>query len=119
MMDLSRNALLGVGLKDLHPPKEPGDSTNIVIYNPTGDPAYVLELETEEDLRYCPNRAVAAWILAADLTEGPLFRPFTPHGGVQEGRIRPQTLNQIWGRRAEAAGLDRSAWSTTSLRGQP
>jgi len=117
MTDLNRNTLLGVDLQDLNPPEEPGDSTNIVIYNSTGDPTCVLELETEEELRYCPNRAVAAWILAADLTEGALFRPFTPHGSVQEGHIRPQTLNQIIKRRAEAVGLDGPGWSTTRLRG--
>lgn len=118
MTDLPRKSLLGIDVKDIHPPKEEGDSTRIVITNDLGDATHQLTLKTEEDIRYCPNRAVSAWILAADLTEGALFRPFTPHGTVQDGRIRPQTLNHIIKRRAHQAGFDRSEWSTRRVRGK-
>lgn len=115
MTDLPRKDLLGIDMGDLYPPEHPDDSTKLVIHS-DGDPIFALELETGSELRYCPNRALAAWILAADLTGGPLFRPFTPHGGVRDGRIQPQTLNLIIKRRAKAAGLNPDNWSTTKLR---
>jgi hypothetical protein len=35
-------------------------------------------------------RALAAWLAAADLTEGPLFRPLSWHGRLGAGPLRPQ-----------------------------
>jgi len=111
---LTRPAIVGVDLEDVVPPEE-GGPTRIVVYDRGGDPAFVLRLETAPAVADCPHRAVAAWILAADLTEGPLFRSFTPHGEVSEDRIRPQTINYVIKRCAEDAGLDPEGWSTRRL----
>lgn len=111
-----RKGLVGIDLEDIIPPEEEGDPTRIVVYDAGGDPTCVLRLETGPEIRYCPNRAVAAWILAAGLESGPLFRPFNPRGGIRGGRIRPQTLNLVTKRRAEEAGFDPDDWSTTKLR---
>lgn len=114
--DRPRKSLVGIDLEDIWPPTEKGGPTRIVMYNAAGDPDCALRLETGPEVRYCPNRAVAAWVLAAELERGPLFRPFNPRGGIRGGRIRPQTLNLVVKRWAEEAGLDSGDWSTTTLR---
>ena len=114
--DRPRKSLVGIDLEDIRPPTEEGGPTRIVMYNAAGDPDCALRLETGPEVRYCPNRAVAAWIMAAGLERGPLFRPFNPRGGIRGGRIRPQTLNLVVKRWAEEAGLDPGDWSTSTLR---
>lgn len=111
-----RKSLVGIDLEDIQPQAEEGGPTRIVMYDPDGDPTCVVRLESSSEVRYCPNRAVAAWILAADLESGPLFRPFNPRGGIRGGRIRPQTLNLVTKRWAEKAGFDPGDWSVTKLR---
>lgn len=104
--DVSKAALTRIDVEDVYPPEQEGGPTEIVIYRRSGDPSYVLVLESAPEPACCPNRAVAAWILAADLTEGPLFRSFTPHGEVSTSRIRPQTINYVINRCAENADLE-------------
>lgn len=111
-----REALVEIDLEDIYPPEGKERPTGIVMYGPSGEPTGLLRLETGPTLKYCPNRAVAAWILAAELTEGPLFRSFTPHGALRDNRIRPQTINRAVKRRAEEAGFDPAEWSTRRLR---
>jgi hypothetical protein len=120
--DLTRSEVTGIDLEDVYPPEEEGGSeeeggpeaegleeegpTRIIVYDRLGTPSCALVLEAASDLRYCPHRALAAWILAADLTAGPLFRSLTPHGEITEKRLRPQTINHIIKRHAREAGLD-------------
>lgn len=121
MADSTRSALVGIDLEDVYPPGKKGDekaevATRILLYNRIGEPGRVLRLESASKIKYCPHRAVAAWILAADLKEGPLFRSFTPQGEVSENRIRPQTINHVIKRCAETAGLKAENWSTKKLK---
>lgn len=116
MTDSPRKSLVGIDLEDIRPPVKNGAPTRIFVHDANGEPVRVLRLETQPEIRYCPNRAVAAWILAAGLESGPLFRPFNPRGGIRGGRITPQTLNLVAKRWAEEAGFDPSDWSTTKLR---
>lgn len=112
----TRSALVGIDLEDVYPPDEQEAPTRVLLYDKSGEPDRVLQLESMPELKYCPHRALAAWILAADLNEGPLFRSFTPHGNVSGNRIRPQTINHVIKRCAENAGLDAEKWSTRSLK---
>lgn len=114
--DLTRTEITEIDPEDVYPPEEEGGTTRIIVYNQTGDLRCVLLVETASDLQYCPHRAVAAWILAADLTSGPLFRSLTPHGELTENRLRPQTIHHIIKRQAREAGLDPDDWSMTRLR---
>lgn len=116
--DQPRKSLVGIDLEDIRPPGKEGTPTRILVYDSGGDPVRILRLETQPEIRYCPNRAVAAWILAAGLKSGPLFRPFNPRGGIRGGRIRPQTLNLVTKRWAEEAGFAPSDWSMSKLREQ-
>lgn len=119
MANLTRTEIAGIDLEDVYPPDEEGGPTRIIVYNQAGDLRCVLIVETASELRYCPHRALAAWILAADLTSGPLFRSLTPHGELTEKRLRSQSINHIIKRHAKEAGLDPDAWSMTKLREDP
>ncbi|MBK1659924.1 site-specific integrase [Paracraurococcus ruber] len=53
----------------------------------------------------CPVRAVEAWVAAAGLTHGPLFRPVSRWGVVEPGRLQPESLRRILRHRAGQAGI--------------
>ena len=63
----------------------------------------------------CPVRALKAWLVAAGITTGPIFRSVDRHGNVGEALTR-QAVARIIKARAEAAGLDAARYSTHSLR---
>jgi integrase len=64
----------------------------------------------------CPVRAVGAWIAAAGLTEGPLFRPIDRHGTIRPQRLADFHVARLIKRLAVACGLDASQYSGHSLR---
>ena len=63
----------------------------------------------------CPVTALQAWLTAARITEGGLFRSIDRHGHVGES-LSPQTVALIVKRRLRIAGLDPAAYSAHSLR---
>jgi site-specific recombinase XerD len=74
------------------------------------------EIAIPRGYRLRPVEAVQAWLAAAEITEGPLFRPV-----LEGGRIQPEPLSafsaaQIVKRYAERAGLDPAAYAGHSLR---
>lgn len=64
----------------------------------------------------CPVRALTAWLEAAGIEEGPIFRGVTRHGTVRSGRLNAAVVAQVVKARAEAAGLDPTRFSGHSLR---
>jgi site-specific recombinase XerD len=64
----------------------------------------------------CPVRVVRAWLEAAGLTDGPLFRAINRHGQVQTGRLSDLTVARVVKKLATAAGLDAAAYAGHSLR---
>ena len=64
----------------------------------------------------CPVRAVKAWLEAAQLTAGPLFREVTRHGHVEAAALAGGSIARIVKRSAEAAGLNSATFSGHSLR---
>ena len=64
----------------------------------------------------CPVRAVQAWIGAAGLTDGPLFRPVDRHGTIADRRLSDKAVALVVKRAAAAAGLDPSVLAGHSLR---
>jgi integrase len=64
----------------------------------------------------CPVRAVGAWIAAARLTGGPLFRPIDRHGNIRARRLADFHVARLIKRLAAACGLDASLYSGHSLR---
>ena len=64
----------------------------------------------------CPVRAYRAWVQAAGLQEGAVFRPIDRHGNIAHGRITDRGVALIVKRRAEMAGMDPTEVSGHSLR---
>ena len=64
----------------------------------------------------CPVRSVGAWLQAAGIKEGALFRPISRHGQVRESRLSGQSVALVVKRRAQAAGLEAQRLSGHSLR---
>lgn len=64
----------------------------------------------------CPVRALRAWLAAASITEGPIFRPIDRHGNVKRLRLSTGAVSRIVKRCANAAGLDAGEFSGHSLR---
>jgi integrase len=64
----------------------------------------------------CPVRSLRAWLDAAAIEAGPLFRWVNRHGKMQPGRLSGTAVALIVKRHASAAGLDASKYSGHSLR---
>lgn len=68
------------------------------------------------DRATCPVRALKAWLEAAGISSGPVFRSVTRHGGISAAALSDRTVAQIVKDSAAAAGLDASKFSGHSLR---
>jgi integrase len=68
------------------------------------------------DAETCPVRSLRAWISAAAITDGPIFRPVDRHGDVASSRLSGTAVALVVKRAAELAGLDPSVYSGHSLR---
>lgn len=64
----------------------------------------------------CPVAALQAWLQAAEITEGPLFRSIRRGGHVQAGRLTDRSVANIVKAHAERVGLDALQFSGHSLR---
>jgi integrase len=68
------------------------------------------------DPNTCPVRTLRAWLAAADIDEGPIFRSATPHGRITDRRLPDEAVSHRLQRAARAAGLDASRLAAHSLR---
>jgi len=64
----------------------------------------------------CPVRAVRAWLTAAEITDGPLFRGVDPHKNLRRTRLSDKTVARVVKNAAEAAGYDPALYAGHSLR---
>ncbi len=64
----------------------------------------------------CPVRSLRAWLEAADLNDGPVFRAVDRHGMVASVALTGRSVARVVKRSAERAGLDPSRFSGHSLR---
>jgi len=64
----------------------------------------------------CPVRALRAWLDAAGVTTGPLFREVTRHGTVAPAPLSGRSVSRLVKESLEAAGLDADGFSGHSLR---
>lgn len=64
----------------------------------------------------CPVRALKAWMEAAGVGEGAIFREVTRHGQVGTAALTGRSLSTIVKRAATAAGLEADRFSGHSLR---
>ena len=64
----------------------------------------------------CPARALTAWLNAAGIGEGPVFRPINKVGKVSSARLSDRSVANIVKAYADRAGLDGRMFSAHSLR---
>jgi site-specific recombinase XerD len=64
----------------------------------------------------CPVEALKAWLAAAAITEGSLFRPIGKGGRLQSGRLTDRSVANIVKAHAKRAGLDPAQFAGHSLR---
>lgn len=64
----------------------------------------------------CPVRALQAWLEAAGITSGPIFRRVSTGGNAARERLTDKSVALIVKRSALAAGLDASQYAGHSLR---
>jgi integrase len=66
--------------------------------------------------RPCAPQAAKAWIAAAAITTGPVFRPIAKGERIQAARLTDRSVAKIVKAHAERAGLDPASFSGHSLR---
>ena len=64
----------------------------------------------------CPIAALIAWLTAAGISDGPVFRPITKGGRVRPTRLTDRSVANIVKYHAARLGLDPTAFSGHSLR---
>jgi len=64
----------------------------------------------------CPVRAVRAWLAAAEISDGPIFRGVDPHNTLRRTRLSDKTVARVVKNAAEAADLDPTQYAGHSLR---
>jgi len=64
----------------------------------------------------CPVRALRAWLDAAGIAAGPIFRPINRWGQIQATPLTGHAVAELVKQLAERAGYDRAAFSGHSLR---
>lgn len=69
-----------------------------------------------DDQAYCPITALRAWLTAAGIKSGPLFRSFLKNGKPSERRLSDKSINLIIKKYTKAIGLDPDLYGAHSLR---
>jgi integrase len=64
----------------------------------------------------CPVRTLEAWLEAASIASGPVFRSISRHGKLQPGVLSPIDVARVVKKLAERAGLDPAKYAGHSLR---
>jgi integrase len=67
-------------------------------------------------LMTCPVRSLQAWLDAAKITEGPIFRGVDRHGNVAANRLGAQVVARVVKRTARAVGINAQFLAEHSLR---
>jgi hypothetical protein len=62
----------------------------------------------------CPVRTLAVWLSAAEITEGPIFRPVDRHDQVQPDRLSDQSVALVVSAPASGRGSIPAAWPDTA-----
>jgi integrase len=68
------------------------------------------------DPETCPVRALRAWLSAAAIGDGPLFRSVDRHGNIAPMRMSGRAVSLVIKRAAQRAGFDPDLYSGHSLR---
>jgi site-specific recombinase XerD len=109
-----RSELVALEVADL---TEAPDGLRIRIRrSKTDQEAEGAEIAIPRGYRLRPVEALQAWLAAAEISDGPLFRPVLKGGRIQREPLSAFSAAQIVKRYAERAGLDPAAYAGHSLR---
>jgi integrase len=109
-----RSELLALEIADL---TAMPDGLRVLIRRSKTDPeAQGQEIAIPRGTQLRPVEALQAWLAAAAISDGPLFRPVTKGGTVGPGPLGADGFVRALKRRAEAAGLDAAGVAGHSLR---
>ena len=108
-----RSELVALELTDLA--FEPDGLRVQIRHSKTDQEGQGHEIAVPRGMKLHPVRAVQAWIAAANITDGPVFRAINRHGHVS-GVLTAQSVALIVKHYAEAAGLDPRVFAGHSLR---
>jgi len=98
-----------------------GRSDNVVPGSKTdqGGVGHRKAIHASKDKRICPDIALREWLEAAEITAGPLFRPFALDGTLlRDRRLSPQSVALVIQKQAHRVGLDpgKDGFAAHSLR---
>lgn len=113
---LRRSELVALRVEDLSPPPT---AIRVRIARSMTDRhgrGHGLLVVYAEAPRPCPVRAVQAWLAAAEIHRGPMFRRMRRGEIVTDGRLADQSVALIIQKRARGAGLDPREFAGHSLR---
>ena len=111
-----RSELVGLDVEDV---KETADGLVIQIRRSKTDPeakGTTVALPYGSTAATCPVRSYRAWIEAARITNGSVFRSVDRHGHVGQSRMNAGSVARLIQRAAQAAGLDPARYAGHSLR---
>jgi site-specific recombinase XerD len=81
-----------------------GEQTELVVLPRAGNPAR------------CPVATLQAWLAAAGITDGPVFRPVSKGNRALARPLNPESVNTLVQAAVARAGLDPAGYSAHSLR---
>jgi site-specific recombinase XerD len=108
---LRRSELVALDVDDLD-----RDDAGIVLVIPARRRERRVRLLSRPAPDACPVRALDAWLSAAEIARGPLFRSINRHGQVGDSRLSDRAVALVVKRAAEGAGLDPRRYAAQSLR---
>jgi site-specific recombinase XerD len=88
----------------------------VIRHSKTDQEGQGQEIAIPHGSRLRPVEAVRAWLAAAGITDGPVFRPIAKGGRVAAMALSGRSVAEIVKHHAERAGLDPAAYAGHSLR---
>jgi integrase len=109
-----RSELVALDVADL---EETEDGFKIIIRrSKTDQDGQGVTIAIARGVTACPVKAVKAWLLAAGITEGPLFRPIGKGGRLKPTRLKAEVVCDVVQAYAERLGLNATDFGAHSLR---
>ncbi len=114
---LRRSELVGLDVAHVQPTE---DGVRLLIVRSKTDKEGAgaeIGLPRGQSPETCPVEALHAWLAAAEITNGPIFRKVNRGGAVEAGRLSPDAVRQILLKRADQARLKGTLFEPISPHG--
>ena len=109
-----RSELVGLDLADIKEIK--GGLRVIIRASKTDQEQFGQEIAIAPGKMACPIMAIKAWLAAAQITSGPIFRPIFKGSRVSINRLSDRSVAEIVKHYAKGVGIDPASVSAHSLR---